>query len=184
MWLQLSFSDHEARRAPGSVFVFRCYVPDRRKARFDLLDDTFPGCIAIRLGEVGLVADLLDHHFHWDAAWCDLAKYVRIPLHYFQFREIAARIFYAARLLGLQTEVSDHRKGDGSALITFKTQSRVAGSHLFWKWNAEEYAKVLAFHTNLPLEKVWSRDGGAWTWLQDKSGNLIDLTKKRQPREP
>jgi hypothetical protein len=66
LWLQLSFSNKSATRAPGSIFLFRCFVPTEINLQFDLLDDALSDCIAIRLGEVGIVADLLDNHIHWD----------------------------------------------------------------------------------------------------------------------
>jgi hypothetical protein len=182
LWLQLSFSSKKAAlRAPGSVFTFQCYAPDRKEEQFDMLDDFFSDCIAMRVGEVGLVVDLLDNHLHWDSMWPYLKKYQAIKLHPLQFRELAVKIFCKARLLDLEIEIIAENKDDDLVEIKFKPESKVDGKNLFRKWDYEEYARMLSDYTGVPLEKIFFPNDKVWTWLQDKSGNLIDVTKMESP---
>jgi len=181
LWLQLSFSNKSAVRAPGSIFLFRCFVPPETNLQFDLLDNIDSECIAIRVGEVGIVADLLDNHVHWDAGWSYFKKYQSIPLHPLQFREVATTIFYGASLLDLETEITAHAKEDGSMQIEFRPVSKNEPRKLFREWNRTEYARMLAHYTELPLEKLSPTGDAVWTWLQDASGNLVDVTKIKIP---
>jgi hypothetical protein len=177
LWLQLSLTNKRSVRAPGSVFLFRCFVPDDKKEQFDLLDDFFSDCIAIRLGEVGLVADFLDTRVHWNSMWPYLRKYQEVRLHPFQFREIAVKIFYKARLLDLDVEI-DVECEDDDVIEVKLIPKPIDGSNSFRKWDYAEYARMLAHYTGIPFEKLFLPDGAVWTWLYDDSGKLIDITEK------
>jgi hypothetical protein len=179
LWLQLSFTQGGALRAPGSVFIFRCLKPAQKEEQFDFLDDFLSDCIAIRLVEVGIVADLLDTRVHWNAAWPFLSKYLNLKLHPFQFRELAVQIFYKASLLDLEIETTAVEKGNGSAVIILRPKSTNLGNNLFRKWDNNEYAQKLSFYTGRPIDQIICGDS-VWTWLYDEAGNLIDATKQNR----
>jgi hypothetical protein len=153
-------------------------MPARKEEQFDFLDDFLADCIAIRLGEVGIVADLLDTRVHWDVAWPFLSKYLNIKLHPLQFRELAVQIFYKASLLDLEIEVTAEAKGPGSADIKLKPKSTNPENSLFRKWDYDEYAQKLSYYTGRPVDQIICGDT-VWSWLHDESGNLLDVTKQK-----
>jgi hypothetical protein len=179
LWLQLSFTQNTALVSPGSIFIFRCLTPGLKEEQFDVLDDILTDCIAIRLGEVGIVADLLDTGIHKKAVWSFLNKYLKIKLHPFQFRELAVQIFYKASLLDLEIEVTVEEHGAGSGTITIKPKSTSPENSLFRKWDHIEYAHKLSYYTGRPVDQIISGDS-VWSWLEDASGNLIDVTRPRE----
>jgi hypothetical protein len=136
-------------------------------------------CIAIRLGEVGIVADLLDTGIHRKAGWPFLSKYLKIKLHPFQFRELAVHIFYKASLLDLEIEVTIEEHGEGSSTVVIKPKSTNPENSLFRKWDYVEYAHKLSYYTGCPVDQIISGDS-VWSWLEDDSGNLIDVTKQKE----
>jgi hypothetical protein len=91
---------------------------------------------------------------------------------------LAVQIFYKASLLDLQIEVTAEEQGAGSGIITIKPKSTNDENSLFRKWDYIEYAKKLSYYTGRPLDQIVSGDS-VWSWLQDESGNLIDVTKPK-----
>jgi hypothetical protein len=180
LWLQLSFTQTTALMPPGSIFIFRCLTSGRKEEQFDILDDFLSDCIAIRLGEVGIVADLLDTGVHKKAAWPFLSKYLNIKLHPFQFRELAVQIFYKASLLDLEIEVTVEEHG-GLEHSYNQAKSTNPENRLFRKWDCIEYH--ISCHT-IPVGLSNRLFLGFCGPGEDEPGNLIDVTKPRSNLGP
>ncbi|MGW0668334.1 hypothetical protein [Streptomyces sp. NPDC002746] len=89
--------------SPSSFLFFKCQVSKNPSINFDYFDVANLPFIALRIGEVGLVASLQD--------WGQLENYTEDPLlslassmnlHPQQFREVAARAAYAVSRIDLQ----------------------------------------------------------------------------------
>jgi hypothetical protein len=165
---------NENEYCPGSVFIFRTQKPDNHKGQFDLVDMTLANSLAIRLGDVGLVADFLENGVHARIAGDSFRPYQGFPLHPRQFRELAARIFYGASLIDMQTDVKFSSTSDGLE-IAFLWQPKENSSPREWK--NEEYAHVLANVMGFSEdEKVFEPTKGIWTCLHNKDGSIRKLS--------
>jgi hypothetical protein len=178
LWIQIANLTFEGgdenEYCPGSIFVFRTQKPDNPKGQFDLVDMTLTNALAIRLGDVGMVADFLENGVHARIAGDSFKPYQSFPLHPLQFKELAARIFYAASLIDMQTDVEFYSASDGLK-IAFLWQPKEDSSPREWK--NEEYAHVL---TNLMRfsenEKVFEPTKGIWTCLHNEDGSIRQLS--------
>jgi hypothetical protein len=174
LWIQmanLAFEvGNESEYCPGSIFVFRTQKPDNPKKQFDLVDMTLANCLAIRLGDVGRIADFLENGVHARSAGDSFGPYQSFPLHPLQFKEVAARIFYAASLIDMQTDVQFYSTLDELKIAFFwhpKENSSPRG------WKNEEYAQVLSSVMHFSGdEKVFEPPNRVWTCLQNQDGSI------------
>jgi hypothetical protein len=177
LWIQvasLTGDGNEHEYWPGSVFVFRTQKPENPKDQFDLVDMTLANALAIRLGDVGIVADFLENGLHARIAGDSFMPYQSFPLHPLQFKELAARIFYAASLIDMQTDVEFYSTSDGLK-IAFLWQPKENSSPREWK--NEEYARVLANVMRFSEdEKVFEPTKGIWTCLHNEDGSIRKLS--------
>jgi hypothetical protein len=92
LWIQMANVTFEGRSqnqyCPGSIFIFRTQKLDNLKGQFDLVDMTLANCLAIRLGDVGIVADFLENGVHARIAGDSFAPYQSFPLQPLQFKEM------------------------------------------------------------------------------------------------
>jgi hypothetical protein len=177
LWIQvanLTGDGNENEYCPGSVFVFRTQKPENPKGQFDLVDMTLGNALAIRLGDVGMVADFLENGVHARIAGDSFVPYQSFPLHPLQFKELAARIFYAASLIDMQTDVEFYTTSDGLK-IAFLWQPKENSSPRQWK--NEEYARVLANVMRFSEdENVFEPTKGIWTCLHNEDGSIRKLS--------
>ena len=172
-WLRQSFNKRNAMRAPGSVWIFRCLIPPPHiDGPFDLQDDLIADTITIRLGQVGIIADLLDCRVHQKAIAPIIRDLQRLRLAQNQFIELATRIFYYAWLLGLCTKVRVIISVDSEERLLIQPESTVSGNRLFCEWNEERYAELLAQRTGLHLGQVLLPDGKARSWIYSSDSQL------------
>ena len=177
LWIQMasltSDAGNENEYCPGSIFLFRTQQPDTPKAQFDLVDATLANCIAIRLGDVGMVADFLENGVHATMAEDSFQAYQGFPLHPLQFKEMAARIFYAATLIDVETEVEFYGSPDDFKIAFFWHPKENSSPR---EWKNEEYAHVLGNVMRFPEDqKVFDPIKGVWTCLHNEDGSLRRL---------
>jgi hypothetical protein len=174
LWIQMSNLTFEPGNdyeyCPGSIFLFRTQKPSSPRDQFDLVDATQSNCLAIRLGDVGIVGDFLEHGVHARNAGDSFLPYQRFPLHPLQFKELAAQIFYAASLLDLETDVEFYDTPDGPK-FAFLWHPPENSSRREWK--QEEYAYVLANVMRFSEdEKVFEPPNKVWTCLHNTDGSI------------
>jgi len=172
LWLHTSFRQFQATDPPGSVFIFRCAdLPTGMS--FDLLDDCFSNCIALRIGTIGVIVDFLDHHVHYSECWHHLSEHRQQKLGHLQFRELSSQIFYKARLIHISTDVSFYAvPPDRRLIISFNPQFPDP-SVFCQEWDNNVYARVLAGYTGISLSQLYDQDRKmVWTFLRDSSGQL------------
>lgn len=174
LWLWLHAKWGGKHHCPGSVFLYRCGIPENPKLRFDLLDDFFSGCFAIRMGEVGLIADFLENGVHKKSAWPQLRKYRQLRLAPVQFKELAVRTFYGARLLEQETFVRFFSSTKGNLSFAFFWRSTAKGNSIYREWRNEEYATLLSHYTGFDFNFVY-QPPMVRTWLHDAGGHLVHM---------
>ena len=153
-WLQTYSKHGQSEFMPGSVFIFDTQPQAISKAGFDLMDNLSCRTIAIRLGRVGIIADLLENGIHYRAMKDIYEEYMQHEYDPLQFRELATRIFYMAALLSVETVVEFTEKENGSIEVSLKWKAG-EGQSLFGKWDDEEYSKMLSYYLNVPLDEVY-----------------------------
>src|SRR5260221_889695 len=175
LWIQMaSLAGEENEYRPGSIFVFRTQKPENPKDQFDLVDMTLANCLAIRLGDVGIVADFLENGVHARIAGDSFAPYQCFPLHPLQFKELAAKIFYAASLIDMQTDVEFYSTSDGLEIEFFWHRKENSSPR---EWKNEEYAEVLANVMRFSKdEKVFEPPKRVWTCLHNEDGSIRKLS--------
>ena len=171
-WLQMKSCSEDPGFAPGSLWVFRCQVPNDVDEQFDLKDDATNGVIALRLGSVAIIADFLENGVHQEINSGCTRELSRIPLHPMQFRELVALIVYEASLLGQHSEVCFFQMGSRMA-YAIEWRSTVKGDGPMNPWNNADYAKFLSFYSGLSYEKVYQPPNRCLTWLHDASGSFV-----------
>jgi hypothetical protein len=178
LWIQManvaSQTPNENEYCPGSIFVFRTQKPHSPQDQFDLVDATLANCLAIRLGDVGMVADFLENGVHAKMAGDSYQPYQSFPLHPLQFKELAARIFYAATLIDMETEVDFFGAPDEFKLAFFWHPKENSSPR---QWKNEEYAHVLANVMRFSEdETVFDPTAGVWTCLHNEDGSIRRLS--------
>lgn len=172
LWMLSSLNKKSARRAPGSLWVFRCRDREGSDDRFDLMDDHHSDTMAVRMGEVGLIADFLDSRVHQNAMGPMYHQYRQLQLTPLQFKELATRIAYKAQLLHLTTSVSLIQDDEGNTQALFDTQSVIPGDDDFAPWDETFYISFLAHRLGVAPEEITNSDGTAKSWLHSPSGDL------------
>jgi hypothetical protein len=173
LWLHQKHSGLRPGFCPGSVFLYRCGIPSEQIYQFDLMDDFFSGGIAIRMGEVGIIADFLENGIHKKSLWAKLRRYRKLRLSPIQFKELAVRTFYGARLLEQETDVEFFKNRKGELAFTINWRSTTKGPSIFRQWRNDEFAVLLSHYLGLPYDFVYQAPDKVRTWLHNERGRLV-----------
>lgn len=154
---------------PGSVFVFDTIVPSGTDGRFDLRDNIPGMSIAIRMGDVGIVACLQDGGAQLQIRDDLVELSGQLPLHPLQFREVAAQLFYGATLLNripkyLMREESDR------IVVNQMPLAGLSANPVFDPWVKVHYANLLAVILGCQLEDVFRPPDQVMTLLKNSDG--------------
>jgi len=160
---------------PWSLFVFRCQTSGKTRNNFDYKDSLFDTTLGIRMGEVAVVAVLQDNgtlaeHF---ADYFEPLK--DLHLHPIQFVEAFTRISFKQRTLDCTPKYLLMESNDAVEVLA-QPLGGLAGGPRYRRWNWEAYAHHLAFHTRLPVEKIFAPPNRAmsWLWREDNTPNRME----------
>jgi len=133
---------------------------------FDYWDDIFHLGMSVRIGRVGIVICLQDGGAVKMAAGEYYLQYEKLRLHWMQFAEITAMIFndlhrfeYVPKFMLVE--------GDGRVQVAMSPLGGFGRRPLFAQASIEQYARVLAHCTRLPLETVHPKADLVMTWLRE-----------------
>lgn len=163
---------------PASIFVFETLVPSNRQMGFDYWDDFFSFGLSIRVGKVGIIACLQDGRAVRDSF--DYSEYEALPLHWVQFAEMTARIFYDLSRLNRIPKFM-LVEGKRSVQVVLSPMGGLMGGPLFDKGNMKAFAKVLAHCTRFPLKKLHPRPDKIVTWLRGPDGERKHMSADDPP---
>lgn len=171
-WLQLSSRNDNSAFAPGSLWVFPAQRPNDVEEQFDLRDDAGNGVIAIRAGEVAVVADFLDNGVHAEISEETFAPLAEIPLHPLQFIELVAHLVYNAKRLCMETRVRFYRNGRALA-YTIECKSTVEGDESMTPWVIDDFAEVFSFYSGIPVDEILFDKNLVLSFLRDPEGQFV-----------
>jgi hypothetical protein len=163
---------------PASIFVFKTKSPKSVRARAAFNDGLEAMTISVRLGDVGILAALQDGGAQPTMA-CALEKYQQVALHPIQFANLTAMFFYKALLVTRVPKFMTFEQ-DGKVTVVQMPLGGFSRKPLFDDWDWNFYARVLAQYTDLPVEELLRPDG-VWTWLDDGTGTVPDITFETIP---
>ena len=156
---------------PGSIFVFNTQTPNDIRVQWDFCDNIDTWVIAIRMGQVGIIAALGDGGAQNDVDSMDhLKDFFLNPI---QFRELCAVVSYRATLA---TRVPKYVSFSEPRIDVIKTVQLPLGGYsfkpLFEEWDFDVFAKHLAFHTRKSLQEIRPHPNKIVSFIYDESGNL------------
>jgi hypothetical protein len=149
---------------PASLFVFDTLEPSEVKAQFDYWDFAFALGLSIRVGKVGIVACLQDGGAVEHSFGSFHRKYEGLPLHWAQFAEMTARIFYDLSRFNRVPKFL-LMEGNGHVQVALNPLGGLSGKPLFDEGNLQDYAKVLAHCMRVHLEEVHPQADLVMSWL-------------------
>jgi len=173
-------------RIPGSVHVFRAQVPAAPQLRFDYRDLRFAPFLALRVGPTVVVASLLD----WEAIgriedpYFDVAD--QLELHPWQFHEVAAHAAYRALRFNLRFGYITIPKTDHDVLepMIIDGSDDEQEHQPLRPFVPEEFARVLAEFTGLPLEDLYmSKTEEIWSNLMTADGRALTVDLNQVPAD-
>lgn len=164
---------------PASVFAYRTMEPSDVRMRFDYWDNIMALGISIRVGKVGIVVCLQDGgavRYAFDDYY---ETFQKLNLHWMQFAEITAKIFYD---LSRFNRVPKFMlvDGDDKVQVAMNPLGGLSGKPLFNDLDIEEYAATLAHVSRFPRQLIEPEPRRVMRWLQDSNGNL----KQMLPDDP
>lgn len=171
-WLQLELCASDPSHCPGSLWVFRCQVPENVDEQFDLMDDALNGVIAIRMGSVAIIADFLENGVHQELNAERTLELSKIALHPLQFTELVAYIVYEAKLLCQQSEI-EFIQSEAKFGYRIKWWSTVEGDSTMKPWDRSDFAKILSHFTGIPHDSLYRPPDGLTTWLHNPYGDFV-----------
>ena len=161
---KLTFKDY----FPASIYSFRTQQTSDKQMQWDLIDSHNKLFIAIRMGEIGVIALLQDCETTLGLSE-HLDQHRQFPLHPLQFRELATKILYKGILMNRVTNfINVEQNGHiESVLLPF---SSLNNRPIFDEWNDGDYSLLLSYITEFPLEDVQPIKGKSHTWLLNDEG--------------
>jgi hypothetical protein len=145
-------------QTPATVFVLRTLDSSDPRRRFDYRDVFTSPFLAIRMGNVGLIACLLDWGAVGDLQLDHLHIARGLESHPTQFAQIAALCAHWRRRLNrVPKHIAISGRGSADQLITLPLAG-LSTKPIFDEFDVEDYAHLLAHFTGYDIERLWYRD--------------------------
>lgn len=153
---------------PYSLFVFRTEAHGEVEKDFDYLDCPALLASAIRMGEIGIVAVLQDNGAVAKAMSGFQRHLQRQSVTGPQFREAAARIFYAAsRINRVPKYITQY--GKPVQVLSLPLQG-MSSKPVFDPWEDEQYAAFFSFYTGIPHSECYVPGRGVLSFFAATTG--------------
>jgi hypothetical protein len=149
---------------PASIFVYETSVPSNAGMGFDYWDELQRLAISIRVGNVGIVVCLQDGQAVERVFGSQHKKYTKLALHWTQFAEVTARIFYDLLRFN-RTPKFMLIEGGAKVQVLLSPIGGLSSKPLFDEGNIHDYARVLAHCSRFPLELIHPEPGKVISWL-------------------
>lgn len=158
---------------PYSIYIVKTQKPSKIEEKWDFYDNIVSMYIAIRMGEVGIVASLQD---------CGTSKNLQEsfkevlphPLHPIQFREFMARTFYKSLLFNrtpkfISFEINEQVETALNPLKGFDEKP------IFDDWDNREYAELLSKFLRIPVKEIRPNSDSLLSYIVDENGEPIHM---------
>ncbi|MGH2508001.1 MAG: hypothetical protein ACRDHZ_11445 [Ktedonobacteraceae bacterium] len=158
---------------PASIFVYETLVPTNAGMGFDYWDELGRLAISIRVGKVGIVACLQDGGAVEEVFGSEYEKYTGVALHWAQFAEVTARVFYDLFRFNRVPKFM-LIEGKDRVSVVLNPLGGLSAKPLFDEGNIDDYSRVLAHCSRFPLEMVHPEPIKVVSWLY-RSGKLQQM---------
>lgn len=157
---------------PWSIFIFKAQTHSDVKLNFDFKDNPIMFTIAVRMGDIGIVAALQENGAlqTLEEESLGITQARALELHPLQFCEVAARIFYAASLLDRVPKYMSISGPNDEMHIVSIPIGGLSSKPIFGDFDPEAYARLLSRSTGIPVEQLYFPGKGIWTFLHDETG--------------
>jgi len=159
---------------PWSIFIFKLQKYNIEKLNFDYRDHPSMA-VAIRIGEVGIIACLQDNNTQKQYFGDIFERIKKISLHPIQFNELIAKVFYRE---SLRNRTPKYIMYEGKKYLEVNSLPLVGLSSkpIYDDWINAEYAKFLSFHCHIDYDKAYEKSSDkVWTILYNENSNLREL---------
>lgn len=179
---------------PWSIFVLPSQVSATRERNFDFLDNLHGQVVAIRMGEVAIIALIMDGHAQQDIFRPYFSKVTRyLRLHPIQFRELATKAIYKRSTMDRTPKfMTVWPKNHASFDVVSLPLAGFSSRPLFDSWDQEKYARMLHFITGgpygIPFEELFQPPNLVMTFLRNNGnrwtripidGDTLDASMQR-----
>jgi hypothetical protein len=168
---------------PASIFVYRLQKSATQKYRFNFRDSPPALALALQMGSVGIVAALQDGGAQEKGFADYMRRYQGFPLHPLQFLELIAHVFYKAALFNRTPKYITIESTKALQVMQLPLQG-FSARPVYDEWDQEMYARIFAFHSGLPLDRVFAPPDRVATWLNGPDGEPRYLSLRDQPWYP
>lgn len=157
---------------PWSIFRVRCHAYEQPIENFDFLDSVEGLCVALRMGEAGVVACLQDNNSQEQLLGPFYSRLLVHPLHPIQFKEFASRVFYQQSLFNRTPKYLTRLPDTASPMmqVVGLPPQGLSLKPIYDDWNQADYARVLSQFTGLARELIFREPDQVMTWLMKPDG--------------
>jgi hypothetical protein len=149
---------------PASIFTFKTQFHAESESNFDFLDSPRTLTIGIRMGDVGVVAVLQDGGAQERLFGDFYSQFKDHALSEHEFRELFALVQYRATTFERTPKYMVMTNADPIQVIQLPLQGFTT-KPLFRDVNLADYAQMLAYYMNVPVEAVFNPPDEILSWL-------------------
>lgn len=162
---------------PGSLFIVKVHDYPQAAAAYDLKIGTNTLTISLRMGEIGIMASLLDNGAQAQFFKSYFEKFNGATLHPIQFDELYAKVSYKAWLMNSVFDygIEFPDEEDASFALSVRVPDEKKDEPVFRDWEDAVYGTILQAYLvpfGFPADKIFTKEGHTITFLEDKKGNL------------
>jgi len=162
---------------PGSMFILQVHDYKSPEAAYNLKIGTNTLTISLRIGEVGVMAALLDNGTQSQFYQSYFERFNGAILHPIQFDELYAKISYKAWLMN---SVFDYGIGfpdaeDPSIALSVRIPDEKKNESVFRDWEDQVYGTILQSYLvpfGFPADKIFDKSGKTITFIETPAGKL------------
>lgn len=152
---------------PSSLFIVKVQKPNNIKYQWDLLDIQNKIFIALRFGEIGIIAPLqdmesIDKSFNLD----DIYKFELNPD---QFCEIAAAISCYYFSLNRIPKFLSFESEEGLVHTSLSSLQGLSNKPIFDKFDEKLFIQILSMFTRLPIDEISPEPGKILSFMYDEN---------------
>jgi hypothetical protein len=156
---------------PWSIFIFNSQVSEIQEMNFDFRDSLIDMTFGIRMGEISVIAVLQDNGAQQEIFGEYIAELQGLRIYPIQFGELCAMTTYKQRLFNRTPKYIIAESGDHVEVIAMPLQG-LSAKPIYDDWSQEAYSHHLAFHVQVPRERIYSPPDRVMTWLRNEDGTL------------
>jgi len=161
---------------PWSIFIVPVQKYDKKELDFDFRDNSFFLTIAIRMGDIGIIACLQDNNTQYQMFSRYFTKFKKVDLHPLQFSELVARVFYKESLRN-RTPSYITFLGDNHLEVITNPLGGFSSQLIYNEWVQSDYAQWLSFFLHLDYDQIYVPPNKVWSLLFDEKHHIrkIDI---------